>query len=160
MRTKLSYAILALAAGAASAPAGAQMVTAANPDTIVKALQGEGYAAKLEKDSEGDPMIVSASDGTTFRIYFYGCTGGKACETVQFSTAYDAKGETAVALMNQWNHDKRFARAFLDKDGDPNLQMDLDLDDGGLSKALFVDNFEFWLTLKQSFEKHIGWGGK
>ena len=160
MKKQLGYALLAGAAAALAAPAQAQMVTASKPETVIKALQAEGYAAKLEKDGEGDPMIVSSADGVPFRVHFYGCTGGKDCATVQFSAGYDREGETPLTLINDWNRDKRFGRAFLDKEGDPYLQMDVDLDGGGVSNALFVDNFEFWVTIKQGFEKHIGWGEK
>ena len=70
MRRKLSHAILAPAAGAVAAPAGAQMVSAARPDTIVEAMQGAGYATKLETDSTGDPMIVRGAGGTAFRVLY------------------------------------------------------------------------------------------
>ena len=158
MRRKLSHAILALAAGAVGAPAGAQMVSAARPDTIVKAMQGAGYAAKLETDSTGDPMIVSGAGGTAFRVLFYGCETGRNCETIQFAAGYDKQGETPLATVNDWNRTQRFGRAFIDTEGDPILQMDVDLDDGGVSNALFTDNLEYWVAVKQGFEKHIGWG--
>ena len=35
--------------------------------------------------------------------------------------------------------------------------MDVDLDDGGLSTALFTDNLEFWTSVVGRFEKHIGY---
>jgi hypothetical protein len=35
--------------------------------------------------------------------------------------------------------------------------MDVDLDDGGLSPDLFVDNLEFWTSVLPKFEKHIGY---
>ena len=49
----------------------------------------------------------------------------------------------------------RFTRAYLDKEGDPMLAMDVDLDDGGMSAALFIDNIEFWTTQLGIFQKHI-----
>jgi hypothetical protein len=160
MRSLFRYAIPALAAAGLGAPAGAQMVTAKNPESIAKAMQDAGYAAKLDKDGTGDPMIVSGSEGTSFRVFFYGCTGGKNCATIQFSSGYDTDGKTSLAAANEWNSKQRFGRAYIDKDGDPILQMDVDLDDGGVSKLLFTDNLEFWIAVKQGFEKHIGWGEK
>lgn len=50
----------------------------------------------------------------------------------------------------------RFARAYLDKENDPILEMDVDLDDGGLSPRLFIDNVEFWTASLAKFERHIG----
>ena len=35
--------------------------------------------------------------------------------------------------------------------------MDLDLDDGGISTALFIDNLQFWTSILDKFERHIGY---
>jgi hypothetical protein len=157
MRSKW-WAAAMLAAGLAAAPAEAQMVSAKNPDSLIKALQGAGYAAKLDKDGSGDPMIVSAAGGHPFRVIFYGCTQNRDCATIQFAAGYDKKSETSLASINDWNRTKRFGRAYLDAEGDPILGMDVDLDDGGVSTALFIDNLQFWTSVKAAFEQHIGWG--
>jgi hypothetical protein len=150
---------LALAALAASwaVPAAAQMVRAQDPDSLVRAMQKAGYAAKLGADKVGDPMITSGASGTTFQIFFYNCTAHKACATVQFHSGYDLTKPVSLARINEWNSGQRFGRAYLDKEDDPILEMDVDLDDGGLSSALFIDNLEFWTSVLATFEKHIGY---
>ncbi|HEU0134455.1 MAG TPA: YbjN domain-containing protein [Allosphingosinicella sp.] len=154
----MKYKWLAMAAASLwSLPVQAQMVRAQDPGTIVRALQKEGFAAKLGTDKGGDPMITSGVSGTTFQIVFYNCTGNKACATVQFHVGYDLKTSVGLEKINEWNRTKRFARAYLDKEDDPILEMDLDLDDGGLSHALFVDNLQFWASLLGDFEKFIGY---
>ena len=140
-----------------SLPAEAQMVHAQDPETLVQALQKEGFAAKLGVDKVGDPMITSGVSGTTFQIYFYNCTDHKACATVSFHSGYDLKTSIALEKINEWNRGKRFGRAFLDKVNDPILEMDVDLDDGGMSQALFIDNLQFWTSIVAEFEKHIGY---
>ncbi len=52
---------------------GTNMICASDPQTVVDALQREGYRAKLNTDSIGDPMISSAATGYNFDIFFYGC---------------------------------------------------------------------------------------
>ena len=138
-------------------PANAQMVRAQDPQSLVRALQGAGYAAKLGTDRVGDPMITSGVSGTTFQIFFYNCTDHRACATVQFHSGYDLREPVDLPKLNEWNRTKRFARAFLDKENDPILEMDVDLDDGGLSPALFIDNIEFWASLVGDFERDIGY---
>ena len=140
----------------AASPAAGQMVTAKNPQSVVKALQDSGYKAQLEKSEDGDPMIRSASSGSKFTVFFYNCTAGANCATVQFYTGYEKKGLT-LEQINEWNRSQRFGRAYLDKDGEPVVEMDVDLDDGGVSPALFTDNLEFWTSIMSGFEKHIGW---
>jgi hypothetical protein len=138
-------------------PAHAQMVRAQDPQSVVAALQASGYAAKLGTDRVGDPMVTSGVAGTNFQIFFYNCTGHTACATVQFHSAYDVSTPVGLDRINEWNQNKRFGRAFLDKENDPVLEMDVDLDDGGLSRLLFIDNVEFWSSILGEFERHIGY---
>jgi hypothetical protein len=141
---------------AAASPAAAASVQAENPQSIVKALQDAGYQAQLGTDSAGDPMVTSAVSGTQFRILFYNCTANKNCKTVNFLRGWDLDKAMQLDAINKFNAENRFVRAYLDKEGDPMLAMDVDLDDGGMSDALFIDNVEFWATLLGSFERHIG----
>jgi hypothetical protein len=138
------------------APA-AGMVRAQDPTSIVRALQSGGYSAKLGVDKVGDPMVTSAVGGTTFQIFFYNCTNHKECATVQFHSGYDFNKPLPLETVNEWNRSQRFGRAYLDKENDPILEMDVDLDDGGLSPLLFIDNIEFWSTILGKFEQHIGY---
>jgi hypothetical protein len=150
---------LALVAGVAAFtfPAQAATVRAQDPQSLVAALQGGGYAAKLGVDKVGDPMITSGIGGTSFQIFFYNCTNHKECATVQFHSGYDLDHALPLETINEWNRSQRFGRAYLDKENDPILEMDVDLDDGGLSPALFIDNIEFWASILGNYEKHIGY---
>ena len=149
-------ALAALIAGTA-VPAGAQMVRAQDPQSLVEAMQAAGYAAKLGTDKVGDPMITSGFGGTTFQIFFYNCTNHRECATVQFHSGYDLTTTLPLETINAWNQSQRFGRAYLDKENDPILEMDVDLDDGGVPPLLFIDNVEFWTSVLGKFEKHIGY---
>jgi hypothetical protein len=149
--------VVAAAAAGMAVPAQAQMVRGQDPGSLVSALQKAGYAAKLGTDKGGDPMITSGSSGTTFHIYFYNCTANKNCATVQFHAGFDLKESIGLERINEWNRSQRFASAFLDKENDPILEMDVDLDDGGMSHLLFIDNLEFWTSQLANFERHIGY---
>ena len=137
--------------------AASDMVRAQDPQTVVAALLAGKYKAELGKDKAGDPMISSEVAGTRFQVVFYNCTANKECATVTFHSGYAMKNKPAMAVINQWNRSKRFGRAYLDKVDDPVLEMDVDLDDGGLSRALFLDNLDFWSAIVPQFEKHIGY---
>lgn len=155
MRTILGLALAALAFCSASGAAQAQMVTAKDPSSVARVLQKNGYRAEMTKDDSGDPMIKSASSGTNFIVLFYGCTDNKACATVQFYAGFTDYKNGTVAALNTWNAKNRFGRAYLSDKGSARLEMDVDLDDGGMSTALFEDNIEFWVTILANFEKHI-----
>lgn len=152
MKLSLAAAVLALSSGGA---ASAQMVTAANPQSVVEALQAGGYKAVLGKDSSGDPRIESAASGAKFVVTFYGCTKNVACKTVTFYAGWTG-GKSTLEQINEWNKNRRFSRAYKDKDGDPVIELDVDLDDGGMSQALFIDNVQFWESAIGGFKKHLG----
>ena len=152
----IALALAALAAAAASFPAQAQMV-GQDPSSVVRALTATGRTAKLGTDGVGDPMITGALNGVNYQIFFYNCTNHKACATVQFHSGYTLDPHVSLDTINAWNSSQRFGRAYLDKDADPILEMDVDLDDGGVVPLLFIDNVEFWESVLPRFEKHIGY---
>jgi hypothetical protein len=141
---------MAMLTGAAQAG----QVVATDPATIVKALQGAGYKADLTKDGSEDPLIKSSSSDLAFELYFYGCTDNTDCKTVQFSATYD-DGKPTLSRVNEWNANKRWGQGFQTDDGSARVQMDLDLEKGGMTTALFVDNLEYWVATMASFEKFM-----
>ena len=148
---RMGFAALA---AAFSAPVLAANVTAQDPQSVVSALHAAGYQAKLSKDDSGDPMIESTSGGSKFIIFFYNCTGNADCRTVQFYAGYtDHKADSAK--MNAWNMNNRFGRGYIASEGQANVEMDVDLDDGGMSPQLFEDNVEYWATVMSAFEDFI-----
>lgn len=146
---------LAMMVGVGSVPAAAQMVSAANPESLASAMRNRGYKAELAKGSDGDPLIRSVAEGANFTILFFGCTNGRACQTVQFYAGFKANGSVPIARMNEWNRTKRFSRVYIDNEGDPVIELDLDLDDGGMSRALFEDNLEFWVAVLPAFRSFV-----
>ena len=137
-----------------STPALAQNVTA-DPQKLAAVMQAAGYQAELGKDNTGDPMITSAAAGSKFVVLFYNCTDHAACETIQFQTAWAMKVKPTLAAINEWNHGNRFGRAYIDKEGDPGIMMDINLDKGGMSPGLFRDNLEVWVTVLGNFKKQV-----
>jgi len=148
----LGAALLGLAA-----PADAQNVRPQDPGSVVQALKNGGYEATLGTDGVGDPMITSKVAGTTYQLFFYNCANHLNCATVEFHSAYHRPRPITLDEINQWNSSQRFGRAYLDKEGDPVLAMDVDLDHGGVSAPLFIDNVEFWASVLPKFEQLIGY---
>ncbi len=145
-----AFAATLLFAGTANA----QMVRAQDPSSVASALRNMGYKAEMTKDDSGDPLIKSSSGGSTFAIFFFGCTKNVDCRTIQFFAGYTDKKPT-LSVINDWNANKRFGRAYISSSGSARVEMDVDLDDGGVSPKLFEDNVEFWVLLMSQFEKHI-----
>jgi hypothetical protein len=144
----VGWTIVAAAAGL-SACAEAQMVRASDPRTLVAALEAKGYQAELDNSAQA-PSIKSEASGIKFRIYFENCESGKACMTVTFFTGFnDIKA--SPTKVNKWNLQKRFARAYIDRENDPVLAMDLDLDHEGIPQANFNEYLDVWASLVPAY---------
>ena len=123
---------------------------------VAQVLMSKGYKAEITTDAEGDPKIKSATDGTNFYVYFYGCHGGPRCTAIQFEAAFDLPNGMTLARINEWNKGNRFGRAYLDNEMDPYVEMDLDVEHAFLSEGL-ANNLDTWAAVVPRFKKFIGW---
>lgn len=141
--------MLTLAGGAAQA----QQLTA-DQDAIAAELKAKGYKAEMIKGDKSD-YIRSADSGVPITIYFNDCTKGRrGCATVQFYTGFTDIEPTADQ-MNSFNAEQRWVRAYIDSDKDPVLEMDVNMDFGGLSRELFWDNLRTYFAVVARFrEQH------
>lgn len=133
-----------------SSPAMAQMIEA-DYQTIASAMQDAGYRATIEGEGS-DRYVSSASGGFNFGIFFYGCNdAGDNCKTIQFYAGFSPEKSPTLRQMNDYAKQNRWGRVYLDDDNEPAIEMDLDLEDGGMPKALFIDNIEYWEAVMQQF---------
>jgi len=139
----------------AALPAAAQeMVLATQPDVIVSQLQAAGLKAKLGTDDLGDPIINSAAAGVNFDVFFYDCSAGKDCGSLQFSACFDLKDGLTYEAANTWNYDMRYGKASLNEDMDPCLKMDLDIG-AGVTADTFQHMLTTWDQILGKFVKDI-----
>jgi hypothetical protein len=133
-------------------PALAQVT--ADPTAIATILRAKDLKVTADADSSGDPRLTIDDDDTKYQIWFYGCTGHKECNSIQFYAGFTGTKMTADTF-NGWNETHRFGRAYIDSEGDPVVEMDIDLDKGGMSSDLFEDNLEFWSTTMSNFSDYV-----
>lgn len=73
-------------------------------------------------------------------------------ETMQLYAVFN--GKVTLSRINEWNKTKRFSRAYLDRDDDPVLESDLDLE-GGVTE----ENVDAWIRTYvlslRLFKKHL-----
>lgn len=148
LRFTLPFCSLALAASLH-----AEMLSAKDPSAILHIAKSYGSAV-LEKDSEGDPKIKGRIDGTSYIILFYGCTQNKNCDDIQFRTNWSVKTAISMDAINAWNAEKRYGKAFLDSDKDPNLEMTVNLNHG-VTRENLDDNFQWWIKAVENFKEEI-----
>ncbi len=148
---------LALALGFALAAPAASAQVMADIDVIAVFLQEFGLPTEKTVDPDGDPKIESRIEGTRFAVYFYGCDNGKECDSIQFSTGFDLKEPMSLESANAWNRDKRFGKVYLDEDGDPYIEYDVNTDFDGIGAENFDDSIDLWRALLAEFRDYIDW---
>lgn len=156
----------ALAAMVALAPvsASAQTYSDATAPLIVGLLQSRGLPAAVSySKSTGNPYVRSRVDGFNFAIFFFSCTKDtpRRCKGIQFYSGYKKVSPLTLALMNDWNRRKRYARGYLVADSSTGaltrarIEMDLSFS-GGMTRNIFLANLRLFQRLKASFRTHIG----
>ena len=132
------------------------LVKASDPASLVSEMQRLGYRAELTTDNTGDPKINSATAGTEFEVFFYGCTLGKACTSIQFVAGFDTADGLDLSVANGWNREKRFGKVYLDDERDPFIEMDVTVDNG-ISADVFAATLRNWDNTLSGFADHINW---
>ena len=156
MRLQLLAIVMAMSF-AHVAPAAADTVKASDPATLIKALQGAGYRAKLDKGDDGDPVIVTASGGNNITIVFSGCTKNTNCTYVEMVAVWKCNADMTdkcKSIVAKWNTEERFAQVTNTSAG-IGLYYFLDLDAGGMSDALFIDNVKTISDAANELEKRF-----
>ena len=123
---------------------------------VADILQNEGYKAKLETDSQGDPMIRTSMSGVTVSVLFYDCEKDR-CDSLQFVTGLDLDEGTTAAVINQFNTTYRYGAAYLDNENDPFLRYDFTVDHADHS-AHIVSQVNTWEDVLHSFLEATGYG--
>lgn len=145
----VAFVLFATALGAEAQ----DLVQADNPAKILEIARGFG-SAELESEADGTPIIRGRLEGARYSIFFFGCENGKDCGSIQFWT-YAAAPENALEVINAWNRDFRFGKAYLDKTGDVTIEMDVNLW-GGVSVKNLDDTFDWWRSVIRRMNDDFG----
>ncbi len=146
-----------LQGGTAASPdtrASSSLVDATDPAMLAAIIQDLGYMAEIGVDNVGDPMITTEVEGYPTNIFFYGCTDGANCQTLQFSAGFEANGSVSMRDAAEFNRQKRWSNVYIDDEGNPRIEMDVNMY-GGVSKLNFEDTFDWWTVVMSSFIEYI-----
>ena len=146
----------AQAATPAPAPAPAQVgLTPGQVRDWLVSLGGE--IDGIERDG-GVVWVVVRDGGLNWLVFFYNCQND-VCADVQFVSSFFSP-TTTPELVNAWNRDQRFLKAYTDPraDGaglDAVATFDVILNEGGVQQL--VDPLSVWLEQLDRFATHIGY---
>lgn len=123
-----------------------RVVQTLNSAQMTALLQDQGFSnVEIDRDDDiivrmqGYRVLVIVRGGNYSRILYRFALAGTS------ATLRD---------VNEWNRTKLFTRAYLDNDGDPVLEMDVDLD-GGVTIARIKDSIRTYNVSLAAFLREV-----
>jgi hypothetical protein len=119
-----------------------RIVESVTPQQVVKYLaECEFPGGTIDKDGD---VIVKMHDVSVLLL-----VASTKHTVIQFKCSMTGTKAT-LRLVNAWNQKKRFTKAYLDDDGDPVLEMDLDLE-GGVAEDRVRDSIKTFAISVRTF---------
>ncbi len=155
-------AMMALAAPAVAAAAPAPVQTAADPGVSIEAvrawLTSKGGTVSAMNRQDGETWLSVTDGPLTWVIFFYSCQAD-VCGDIQYAASFSNPGVT-LAMVNDWNRDHRFLKAFFtpaDAGGEPSavVQYDVLIHPGDVEQL--ADHTALWLDLVGDFGTAVGY---
>ncbi len=135
-------------------PTTADLLDGIDPAAVTGVLDLLGHEYRVGYDNYGAPLIGILPDdlGGTREMYvlFNACDTGNVCEDITLVSWDLERGPIHLEMINRWNRDNRFLRAFIDPDYGPVLQMDIN-SGGGLGPASLTRQISLYFAAMDRF---------
>ncbi len=90
---------------------------------IANELRALGFNPSIDADDQGDPRVNVSVDGHKWQVYFYDCSGDpledRRCLSFQFFADNGMPRPVPQELINKWNKEYRYAKAYLQQGNQP-----------------------------------------
>lgn len=108
-------------------------------------LRSWGYSYE-RREAAGAEYFRLRLEGLHALLFLFDCQDGQ-CRSLQLYAGFSMRRKPSLERINQWNQEKRFSRAYIDKDGDPVLEADLWIGEGVTEATIqdFLDTFRISL---------------
>lgn len=145
----LGFAGVIALAPAAAAQSKPEILTTITLEGVASALKTAGYRAEIM--TTGSPRVRTTMSGYSVAIYLYSCNAQR-CGSIQFYAGFEKEPKFTPRFVNQWNREKRYAKAYLDKDSDLAFEYDLQLD-GGVTPDFLKEQMSLFERLLSQLAK-------
>lgn len=163
MRLTAALAAPSLALALVVAPLTASAQTAAPEGLSITAvtdwIASKGGAVGPVQRDDGSAWVMVQDGGLNWAVFFYGCQAD-VCGDLQLAASFSNTSITGD-LVNEWNRDRRFLKAFYDpaeaagEDPRAVVQYDILLSDGDADQL--TEPVVVWLDLLREFAVHVGY---
>lgn len=138
----------------APAPRAAALMDGIDPASVTGILDLLGHEYRVGYDNYGAPLIGVLPDSTDgsreMFVLFNGCDSENVCEDITLVSWDLERAPIHLEMINRWNRDNRFLRAFIDPDYGPVLQMDIN-SGGGLGPDSLTRQFNAYFDGLERF---------
>ncbi len=133
---------------------------------IVRELKALGYTSDVDTDDSGDPRVNMKIDGYDWSIYFYDCASGarddRQCVSYQFYSGYTLKQPASPDVINKWNTQQRYAKAYtyIQRNGNHSARIEIDVRSAGTGAdpgRAFRVYFDIMKNAAARFRKTVGY---
>lgn len=131
----------------------ASVVETVSAAEIAAVLQTKGHDTTEKVDNEGDPLLGVKADAFNYQVLFYNCTEAR-CDTVQYRAWWSLDKKFPLEVVNEFNKSNRLGRAYLDRDGDPTLELVIELNGGVTPQQLSYQHDRF-MRAGAVFKSHL-----
>lgn len=122
-----------------------RIYTTIDNDGLLAIMKEEGYSASINEKG----TLIWKLEGYRAQVFVSRESGSN----VQFHISFKDANATPKKV-NDWNAKRRYSRTYLDDDGDPHLELDLDLE-GGVTRARIVDFLVTCRVSTTAWCKHV-----
>lgn len=161
VRSAAAVALCALVTALALTPVSAQKRTPRDqqetatlgriqPRQMAAVLRERGNPAEIRTENNRTRLSTEIA-GLRTSVHFYACNDA-GCQSIQYRTLFRRNERFTLAFVNAWNYEKRFAKAYLDRDGDLVLEWDVDLD-GGVTVAYIAETVSTFQAMLNTFNR-------
>jgi hypothetical protein len=105
-------------------PPATEVFTKFKPNDIATILRDAGYRAEVVTENQRT-RIRTGMGGYNVYVYLFSCDDDGACASLQYSLGLTKSPIYTLSVANKWNQDKRFAKAYLDTNGNMFLEADV-----------------------------------
>lgn len=162
LATLAAAAVMAFGAPAAASTAPAAVQTATDPGVSIEAvrawLTSKGGTVSAINREDGETWISITDGPLTWVVFFYSCQAD-VCGDIQYAASFSNPTVTQ-AMVNDWNRDRRFLKAFFapgQAGGDSTavVQYDVLIHEGDVEQL--TDPTALWVELVNAFATTVGY---
>lgn len=124
-RAALAAIFLAVAIGLSASALVTTVYHAASEGIIRQVLDEMELGHELLLDESGDPIWTFTHLSILITIVSYDEVTPGYYASLLFYTGWAADDEVLLSMINDWNRQSRFGRAYVDSSGDPVIELDL-----------------------------------